>query len=388
MVTDANRKTNEATAAAEASAVAERIQSLAMYKPGKSVEQAQRELGLGSFIKLASNENVLGPSPLAVDAIRRSTAEMHLYPDPDAFNLSSALSRRLELPREAILPGNGSDELIHLLGVTLLEPGDEVIAGTPSFARYQAAAVLNRAAFHAVDLLPDGRYDVPAMARRVTARTRLVFIANPNNPTGRHIDSDEMEQLLAVMPPRALLILDEAYGEYAAEAPGFPDSRAWIRRGAGVVALRTFSKAYGLAGLRVGYALGPPTVLSWLRRVREPFSVSLPAQSGAIAALEDVEHLRRTLEMNRRGKQIVVQLLAALGLECPPSSANFVWFDCGESADEVARRLLQRGVIVRSGAHFGAPQHLRVTIGEESHMQVFGAALAAALAAGRGAGAL
>ncbi|MCS6775027.1 MAG: histidinol-phosphate transaminase [Chloroherpetonaceae bacterium] len=355
--------------------VPENIARLTPYSPGKPIEEVQRELGLTRVVKLASNENPLGPSPQAIKAIADSATRVHLYPDAASRALRQALAGRLHVSPESLVIGNGSDDIIHLLGVTFLRPGDEVVQGDPSFVRYEAAALLNNALCHRVPLTPDWVHDLEAMAARCNARTRLVFIANPNNPTGTIVGRDALLRLLDRMPEGALLVLDEAYYEYAAGAPEYPDGVDLVREGRNVVVLRTFSKAYGLAGLRVGYGVMHPDIAQWLHRTREPFNVNLIAQVAARAALEDVAHVRRTIEVNEEGKQAFYSAFRALGLEYTPTFANFVWVDLRRECRPVYEALLQRGVITRTGDIFGAPTYLRVTIGTPEENALFLSAL-------------
>lgn len=343
--------------------VAENIMRLVPYRPGKPIAEVERELGITGIIKLASNENALGASPKAVEAMQTFAAKMHRYPDAASFDLRQALSEHLHIAPETVVVGNGSDDIIHLLGVTFLEPADEVIQGDPSFVRYVAAAILNKAPCHLVPLTPDWVHDLDAMGERINANTRLVFISNPNNPTGTIVGRDAVERLLDKLPPRALLVMDEAYYEYAADAPDYPDSIGWVRDGRNVVVLRTFSKAYGLAGLRLGYGVMPPHVAEWLNRTREPFNVNLMAQAAGIAALSDTAHVARTVALNAEGRDEFYRAFEILGLDYTPSWGNFVWVNVKRDCRQVFDALLRRGVITRTGDIFGAPTHLRVTVG-------------------------
>lgn len=355
--------------------VPDNIARLTPYSPGKPVEEVQRELGLNRVIKLASNENPLGPSPEAIKAIAGCAARVHLYPDAAAWTLRQALAVRLNVSPESIVIGNGSDDIIHLLGVTFLQPDNEVVQGDPSFVRYEAAALLNNALCHRVPLTPDWVHDLEAMAARCNARTRLVFIANPNNPTGTIVGREALLRLLERMPEDALLVLDEAYYEYAAGAPEYPDGVDLVREGRNVAVLRTFSKAYGLAGLRIGYGVMHPDIAQWLHRTREPFNVNLIAQVAALAALQDVEHVHRTVAMNEEGKQTFYDAFKALGLNYTPTFANFVWVDLGRECRPIYEALLRRGIITRTGDIFGAPTYLRVTTGTPEENALFLSAL-------------
>ena len=342
------------------------------YSPGKPIDEVKRELGLDRVIKLASNENPLGPSPKAVEAVREAAARMHVYPDGAAYALKSKLSDKFGVDATQVLVGNGSDELIHLLGLVLLEEGDEMMMGDPSFSRYDAAAHLAPARLVKVPLDGDYRHDLPAMARAVTAQTRLVWIANPNNPTGTVVRKAEFDRFLADVPDDVVVVLDEAYHEFAAGLDDLPNSLDYVRAGTpNVVGLRTFSKAYGLAGIRVGYGFAPPAVADAIERAREPFDVNSLAQVAAVAALDDDEHLRNTVETNRRGLDTLNAAFREVGARPLESFANFVYADLGRPARPVFDALLRRGVITRSGDVLGNPTCLRVSVGTDEEMAIF-----------------
>jgi histidinol-phosphate aminotransferase len=361
--------------------VAEHITRLVPYRPGKPIEEVKRELGLTHVVKLASNENALGPSPRALEAIQTFAAKMHLYPDAASFDLRCAVAERLRVSPENIVFGNGSDDIIHLLGVTFLRPGEEVIQGDPSFVRYEAAATLNNAPCHLVPLTADWTHDLDAMADKVNANTRLLFIANPNNPTGTIVTRAALERFLDRIPPRVIVVLDEAYFEYAEAVPDYPQGVDYVREGRNVVVLRTFSKAYGLAGLRIGFGVMRPEMAEWINRTREPFNVNYMAQAAAQAALEDTDHVARTVAMNHEGKQAFYAAFSEMQLPFTPTYGNFVWVDVRRDCREVFQALLRRGVITRTGDIFGAPTHLRVTIGTTEENARFLTALREILAA-------
>ncbi len=349
--------------------VTDRINRLIPYRPGKPTDEVKRELGLSDVIKLASNENSLGPSPMALQAVREKLSLIHNYPDSGCFELCQKVADKLDVSRENLVFGNGSDDIIHLLGVTYLEPGDEVITGDPSFVRYEAAAILNQTVCHLVPLR-NFSFDLDAMAARISDRTRIVFIANPNNPTGTIVTKSALEKFIARLPERSILVLDEAYYEYV-ESTDYPNVLDYVRAGCNVVALRTFSKAYGLAGLRIGYAIARPEIAEHLNRVREPFNVNLVAQIAAAAALDDSSHLQRTQEANRLGKRQLADGFHHLHLKYLPTEANFYWVDVGRDSREVFDHLLRAGVIVRTGDIFGAPNYIRVTIGTKGENERF-----------------
>ncbi|HSV72581.1 MAG TPA: histidinol-phosphate transaminase [Chthonomonadales bacterium] len=353
--------------------VDERIRRLVPYSPGKPVEEVKRELGLTDVIKLASNENALGPSPMAIRAIRAAAERVHAYPEGSCHELRAAVARRHNVPEDWLTFGNGSDDVIHNLGLAFLLPGDEVIEASPTFSQYATAAALNNAACVSVPTT-EWVHDLAAMADRITDRTRVVFIANPNNPTGTMVAQAEVDAFMRRIPERALVVFDEAYHEYV-ERDDYPDALAYVRAGQNVVVLRTFSKIFGLAGLRVGYGVARPEIVDYINRVREPFNVNLLAQAAALAALDDAEHLLRSRELNRAGLTALSTRLRQMGLPFAPSEANFVWVDVGRPCRSVFQALLSRGVIVRTGDVFGAPTHLRVTTGTAEGTARFLAAL-------------
>jgi len=342
--------------------VPEWIRTLTPYPPGMPIEELERELGIRDSIKLASNENPLGPSPKAVDAIARALPNLHRYPDGSAFYLTRRLAERHGVSPDEMIVGNGSNELIELVARTFLRPRDEVVMADQAFVVYrmvtQAVAATPR-----IVPLRNFTHDLEAMAEAVTSRTRVVFVANPNNPTGTIFRRPAWEAFLRALAGRQLLVVaDDAYAEFVTD-PEYPDTLA--SRGAGsvpVVTLRTFSKLYGLAGLRVGYAIAPAAVIDALGRVRQPFNVNLLAQVGALAALDDHEHVRRTLATNREGMAYLTQEFDRLGLAWVPSAANFILVRVGRGV-QVYEALLARGVIVRPMDGYGFPDHLRVSIG-------------------------
>lgn len=347
------------------------IQSIKPYEPGKPPEEVERELGIKSALKLASNENPLGPSPEAIGAIQEALLRIHCYPDGHCFALRKDLASHLGVPENWLLVGNGSDEILKLITEAFLKPGEEVIIPHPSFAEYTFAAQLMGGECIYVSCRADFRFDLPAIAARVTPRTKLIFLANPNNPTGTIVTQEEVETFLDQVPERVLIVFDEAYFEYVA-SPHYPHLLSTLKDGRkNLVILRTFSKIYGLAGLRVGYAVAAPEVISWLGRVREPFNVNFLAQVGARAALKDKAHLDRSKSVNEAGKRFLTNAFRALGLNYVPTEANFILVDTGRDCRPVFQQLLKEGVIVRTGDIFGLPRHLRVTIGTEAQNKLF-----------------
>lgn len=351
------------------------------YSPGKPIDEVKRELGLDSVVKLASNENPLGPSPKAVEAIRKAVGDLHIYPDGATYELKQALSRKFGLASGHILLGNGSDELIHLLGLVLLgNETDEVIVGDPSFIRYDAAAELAACRLIRVRLDDEMRFDVDKILGAITERTRLIFVANPNNPTGTLTPKDAINLLVEGIPDSVTLVLDEAYFEFAAGEQHYPSSLDYLDCGKSVIGLRTFSKAYGLAGIRIGYGFAPLAVVDAINRAREPFNVNSLAQVAAVAALEDDSHLEKTLSNNRAGMKVITEALERHGAKVYPSFANFVYADLHKPTRAIFQAIMEKGVIVRPGDVFGAPTCLRVTIGTPEECKLFVQALDATMA--------
>lgn len=358
-------------------AVGTNVSRLVPYSPGKPIDEVKRELGLTRVIKLASNENNLGPSPAALKAISETAASLHLYPDAASANLREAVAEHLGVPTDHLVFGNGSDEIIHMIGLAFLLPGDTLMQADPSFVRYEASAVLNGCECVKIPLA-DWTHDLDAMAGSLDASTRVVFIANPNNPTGTIVSDVQVRRFLRRVPERTVVVFDEAYVEFA-ESEKLPDVLQLIREGFNVISLRTFSKAYGLAGLRIGYGIARPEIVGFLEQVREPFNTSLLAQAGGVAAIRDREHLEATRAMVRQGKETLYSGFRRLGLSCTPTEANFVWVNLERETHPIFQALLRKGVIVRAGAHVGSPTHLRVTIGRPEENQLFLEALESVL---------
>lgn len=349
------------------------LRSLASYEPGRPIEEVQRELGVTDVIKLASNENALGPSPKAVAAIREALGGVHRYPDANGTALRQKLAARLGVAIEQVVLGNGSDELFTLALRAYVEPGDEIVVAEPTFLIYRMAGQAAGAVVRSVPL-KQFRYDLPAMRRAITPKTRLVFIANPDNPTGTYVTAREVTAFLDGLTDDVLVVFDEAYVELA-EVPEFPQTIPLARAGRAVLVTRTFSKAYGLSGLRVGYGIAPAPIAAALQKVREPFNVNALAQVAAAAALDDDAHLEATRAYVRAGRQALAQALEALGLRAVPSAANFVLIEVGAEARAVAQRLLAGGIIVREMSAWRLEGFLRITIGTPDEMARLIAAL-------------
>ena len=344
------------------------IREIAPYQPGKPIAELARELGLeeSSIIKLASNENPLGVSPLARTALAGALDELARYPDGNQFALKTALARRYAWPLEGIVVGNGSNDLLEMMASALLAPGRACVFSQHAFAVYPLAAQA-RGAISIVTPARDYGHDLAAMARAVTPETRLMFIANPNNPTGTFATRGELEALLEAVPADVAVVLDEAYNEYLPLETRF-DTVPWLARFPNLVIVRTFSKIYGLAGLRVGFGLMQPAVAELLNRVRHPFNVNSLALEAAEAALEDRAFVERSCALNRQGMAQLVAGVGALGLRYIPSYANFLSVelprrDAQPQGGAVFQSLLRKGVIVRPVGGYGMPDHLRVTIG-------------------------
>lgn len=342
------------------------LEKIKPYEPGKPVEEVKRELGLTDAVKLASNENPLGPSPAARKAVADLLGELHYYPDGGCYRLKAALAGKLGIAREELIIGNGTDELLILLALAYINPGDEAVMARPTFSEYEFALRLMGGIPHPVPLQTGDAfgYDFDAFAAAVNERTRLLFICSPNNPTGTIVQRRPLERFLASLPPGILVVLDHAYVEYVTD-PAHPDGLEYVRQGRPVVVLRTFSKIYGLAGLRIGYAFAPAPVIADLNRVREPFNVNAAAQAAALAALEDGDHLARSRDVAERGRRQLAEGLERMGFKTAPTEANFCFVDVKTDSRRVFKALLERGVIVRSGDIFGYPTWIRVTCGTE-----------------------
>ncbi|HLP09400.1 MAG TPA: histidinol-phosphate transaminase [Opitutaceae bacterium] len=336
------------------------VMSQPVYEPGKPIEYVARELGLdpATIVKVASNENPLGPSPLAVKAARAALKETQLYPDGGCVRLRDKLAAKLGLAPAQIAVGNGSNELLELLGHAFLGAGDEVVMGNPAFIVYKLVTMLFGAKPVEVPLV-EHKHDLRAMAAAITPRTKLVFLACPNNPTGTANTEAEILEFVRALPDHVVFVLDEAYAEYV-ENP--PDLRPLIAEGRKVICLRTFSKIYGLAGFRVGYGYAPAELIALLNRVRQPFNVNSLAQEAAIAALDDEAFVRRSRRVNAAGLKQLTKGFKKLGLEVAPSAANFLLVKVGDG-DAVFQLLQKAGVIVRPVRGYGLPEWVRVTVG-------------------------
>jgi histidinol-phosphate aminotransferase len=346
------------------------VRAIAPYQPGKPISELAREMGLKEkkIIKLASNENPLGVSPKARSAIKKAIAELGRYPDGNAFDLKAALAKRYRVPEECIVVGNGSNDLLEMAAAVFLAPGRSAVYSQHCFAVYPLATQ-SRGARSIVVPAKDYGHDLPRMLAAIGNDTRLVFVANPNNPTGTFVPGAELEDFIARAPREVAVVVDEAYTEYLPRELRY-DSVAWLAKYPNLILTRTFSKVYGLAGLRVGFGLMHPRVADLLNRVRQPFNVNSLALAAATAALGDAEFVAKSVRMNRSGMAVLERSFKRLGLETIPSCANFVSFRV-ERAGEIYQKLLRRGVIVRPIAGYGMPEHLRVTVGTPKENERF-----------------
>ena len=359
------------------------ILGIAPYEPGKPIEELERELGLRDVIKLASNENPLAPSERVLQAIAEALPHLNRYPDGSGYYLRQALARRHRLSSEHIILGNGSNDLLEMVVRSFLRAGEEAVIPHPSFVVYPMV-VQAAGGIRVVVTLKNHRLDLEAMARAVTPMTKLVFIANPNNPTATIVTVEEVEDFMARVPDKVIVVFDEAYLEFA-QGPDFPDSLQYVRQGRKVVVLRTFSKASSLAGLRVGYAVADPDCILLLNRIRQPFNVNALAQVAALAALQDESHILECLRMIEAGRHFLYDEFTGMGLRYTPSRANFILVDVGRSATDVFNWLLKEGVIVRPMTSFGMESCLRVTVGTPEENRRFVKALKKVLAGAKGA---
>ena len=349
------------------------IVSLKPYVAGKPLEELEREYGIRHAVKLASNENPLGPSPKALEAIRRTAECLHRYPNSGSYDLCQNLARHLNLDCENIVLGNGSDDLIAMLARVLLQPGDEAILPEPSFLFYEIVINCSGATPIGIPLI-SGQTDLDGMLERIGPKTRLVFVNNPHNPTGSLISTQALDAFIAALPSNVVLVIDEAYIEFVKDGR-CTNCIDYLNTEKTVVGLRTFSKAYGLAGLRIGYGLMPAYLAELLHRVRQPFNVNSLAQAAAIAALGDQEFLQKTIRLVHNEMAFLYQALDKLGLQYFRSSANFLMIQVGKNADEAFEDLLRQGIIVRSMTSYGYPDCIRVSVGQHDENLRFLAAL-------------
>lgn len=337
------------------------IEDITPYPPGKPIEELERELGIVGSIKLASNENPLGPSPKAIRAIKENLINIHRYPDGSCYYLRERLAKKFGLPMGNIIIGNGSNEIIKLVAHTVLSPDEEVILPLPTFLLYEKVVKSFEGKIVTVPLL-NFSIDLPGILKAVSSKTKIIFISNPNNPTGQALNKEEISDFLNALPPGVIVVLDEAYIEFATD-PDIASAVELLESYPLVVVLRTFSKAYGLAGLRIGYGFASEMIIDGMNLVRQPFNVNYLAQVGALAALDDDEFVEKTLELTRDGLEFLYSQLDRIGLKYLPTQTNFFLIKTPLGAQETYQRMLKQGVIVRSMESFGLNEYIRVNVG-------------------------
>ncbi len=345
------------------------IVNIKPYIPGKPIQEVKREFRLHDVIKLASNENPLGPSPLAVEAMRKGVDLIHLYPDAESYELRNALSEFHGVPTDHLIFGNGGEEIITLVGKAFINEGERCVIPHPAFDAYETVVRI-MGGMVCFSYLTEYRIDLDDMARKIDEKTKLVFICNPMNPTGTIVTRGELDSFLERIPPETLVVLDEAYCHFVSEA-GYPDGIEYVRRGMNVIVLRTFSKVYGLGGIRIGYGISRPEIIHLLRQVKEPFNVNALAQVGALAALRDREHLQRTVSLIHRERDFLYGELTTMGVKFIPTEANFIFIDVGLDSAFVFQGMLERGIIVRPGTIWELPHFIRLTIGTRKQNERF-----------------
>ena len=345
------------------------IETIHPYQGGKPIEEVQRELGITDIIKLASNENPIGPSPLAKKAIQRAADQVHMYPDGNAYYLKTDLAKHVGVTPENLILGNGSNEILQIIGETYLSPNDEVIYSESAFVVYMLVAK-TCGAKSIITPMCGFTQDLEAMADAITNHTQVIFIANPNNPTGTIVTKDQTERFLERVPDDVLVVFDEAYYEYI-DRSDYPHILPYCQEGRNVIVTRTFSKIYGLAGLRIGYGIARPEIIQMMDRVRQPFNCNSIAQAAAKAALRDDAHVRFSRQTNAAGKAYLYGALNRMGMEYVESDGNFILVHLDKSGQKVADALVRKGVIVRPVAGYGFPNSIRVTIGKREENERF-----------------
>jgi histidinol-phosphate aminotransferase len=349
------------------------VAALHPYEPGKPIEELEREEGAGGVIKLASNENPVGPSPMAISAVRAALADVNRYPDGGCWALSRKIAARHQLGIDRIFVASGSVEVLNLLAFLFLRPGLNSVFSRHGFAIYALATAAAGGEGRAIPMKPGYSFDLDGIAAAIDRDTRLVFLDNPNNPTGTIFRKPQWERFLAKVPEHVVVVADEAYFEFVRD-PDYPDSLDYHQPDRMIVTLRTFSKIFGLAGLRVGYAVANPEIVTLLHKVRQPFNVTSLAQAAAIAGLDDTEHVRKTLNVNAAGMAFLEHEFSRLGIEFVPSQANFILAEVGDGS-KVFNELLKAGVIVRPMDGYGLPRHLRISVGLDDENRRLVAAL-------------
>ncbi|MBU4227616.1 histidinol-phosphate transaminase [bacterium] len=337
------------------------ILDLKPYIPGKPIEEVKRELGLKEVIKLASNETSIGPSPLAVEAIKKEVENINLYPEGSSRLLREKIAHKLKIDKEMIIVGNGADNIIALVGSAFINEGDEIITGEITFPAYETITKIMGGKAIPVKF-KDYTYNLEEIVHQINERTKLIFICNPNNPTGTIVNKEAVDKFMRQIPEDIVIVFDEAYYDYV-EDKNYPDSLSYVLEGKNIIILRTFSKIAGIAGVRIGYGIAKPELIGYLRKVASPFPANRLAQVAAAASLDDEEHRRKVLRSNQEGKRYLYRELKKLGFFYVPTEANFVFIDLKEDAEVIFEKLLKEGVIIRPGKTWGCPNFIRVTIG-------------------------
>lgn len=346
------------------------LRSIAVYKPGKPIEELKRELGLKEAVKLASNENALPPSSGVISSIIRAAKNLNRYPDSGSYYLKKELALRFKLKPSNFIIGNGSDEIITFAIRTFLKKGDEVIIAKPTFLIYGIAAGIENVSIKYVPL-KELRYDLDAIKKAVTNKTKLIFIANPDNPTGTYTTGEEVDKFMSSLRKDVIVFFDEAYYEFAQEFNDYPKTVKFLKKDRNVIITRSFSKAYSLAGLRIGYGIACPGIIESMNKVRDPFNVNSLAQAGAMAALEDNSFLLKTRRLVKDGKKFLYNELALMGIRYVPSATNFILIDTGKRAEYIYNKLLRKGIIIRNMKAWGLNGFLRVTVGTQKENRKF-----------------
>jgi len=337
------------------------INELVAYVPGKPIEEVKREYGLTEIIKLASNENPLGTSPKAVAAMKQAIDDVYMYPEGSSMDLRQKVAAHFGIDDDMVIIGNGADNILLLIAQALVDEGDEVITGDPSFSVYESVTRIMGGNFIKVPL-KDFTYDLPAIAERITDKTKLIFICNPNNPTGSMVTEEETARFMEIVPRDCVVAFDEAYAEYVQDQH-YPDTMKYVHEKRNVILVRTFSKIFGLAGTRIGYAMGPKHLVDLLRKVTAAFAVNRVAQAGALAALEDREFIEKVLTVNEQGKQYLYQEFSKLGMPYTPTHTNFIFVNLGMDSQVVFKKLLAQGIVIRPGGMWNLPNYARITLG-------------------------
>ncbi len=349
--------------------VAEYILKISPYVAGKPIEEVERELGIKVKAKLASNENPLGPSPLAIKAMKEALSKINRYPDSGSYYLRKKISQELGVSIENIILGNGSTELIDLIAHTFLTPEENAIIAQHTFIMYPLVLKYRNANYSTIPL-KNYKYDLKAMAQAIDEKTKLVYIANPNNPTGTMVNREEVDEFLDSIPSHVVVVMDEAYYEYI-DVPDYPDSFRYLQEGRNIIILRSFSKAYGLAGLRVGYGVASEELISYINRIQPPFTVNALSQIAALAALDDDEYIKKSKKVNKEGMQLLTSELNKMGVQFVESLANFLLIITEGNGTEISNKLLQEGIIVRSMEKWGISNAIRVTLGSLKENEAF-----------------